>query len=174
MGPLVKSQLHCSLRGQHLVHKRSLHFGYASLTNESLLSAHAGLSVAPLIFWRKEYITDSGGPGEHRGGLGQVMEISHAEGAPLAISKMFDRVQHPARGRDGGRPGATGRVYLRGGEDLRGMGRDVVPPGARLVLETPGGGGLGDPTERDAERVEDDVLNGYVSEEASRELYGVD
>lgn len=129
-------------------------------------------TVAPLIFWRKEYITDSGGAGRHRGGLGQVMEITHAAGSPFAISKMFDRVKNPARGRDGGGPGATGRVYLRGGDELRGMGRDVVPPGGRLVLETPGGGGLGDPAEREPARVRDDVLNGFVSEKAARDVYG--
>jgi len=129
-------------------------------------------TVAPLIFWRKEYITDSGGAGRHRGGLGQVMEISHADGSPFAISKMFDRVDNPARGRDGGGPGATGRVYIRDGDELRGMGRDVVPPGARLVLETPGGGGLGNPAERDPAEVANDVLNGYVSEDAAEKVYG--
>ncbi|MXX68819.1 MAG: methylhydantoinase, partial [Gemmatimonadales bacterium] len=59
-------------------------------------------TVAPLIFWRKEYLPDSGGPGEFRGGLGQVMEISHADGEAFAVSKMFERVRNPARGRDGG------------------------------------------------------------------------
>jgi N-methylhydantoinase B len=129
-------------------------------------------TVAPLIFWRKEYITDSGGAGRHRGGLGQVMEISHADGSPFAISKMFDRVGNPARGRDGGGPGATGRVYLRAGDQLRGMGRDIVPPGGRLVLETPGGGGLGDPAGRDPAEIANDVLNGYVSEDAAGKVYG--
>ena len=130
-------------------------------------------TVAPLIFWRKEYITDSGGVGQHRGGLGQVMEISHADGAAFTISKMFDRCINPASGRDGGGPGVTGRVYVRGGEEFRGMGRDVVPPGDRLVLETPGGGGLGDPADRDPAAVRDDVLNGYVSADAARKDYGV-
>ncbi len=129
-------------------------------------------TVAPLVFWRKEYITDSGGAGKHRGGLGQVMEISHADRSPFVISKMFDRITNPARGRDGGSPGATGRVYLRDGDELRGMGRDVVSPGGRLVLETPGGGGLGDPAERDPAALRDDVLNGYVSEDAARKVYG--
>ena len=115
---------------------------------------------------------DSGGPGRHRGGLGQLMEIAHADGAPFAISKMFDRVHNPARGRDGGHPGATGRVYLVDGEVLRGMGKDVVPPGGTLVLETPGGGGLGDPAARDRAQLRDDVLNGYVSEDAARAVYG--
>ncbi len=129
-------------------------------------------TVAPLIFWRKEYRTDSGGPGKHRGGLGQVMEISHAGGAPFAISKMFDRIHNPPRGRQGGQAGRPGRVYIKDGPDLKGMGREVVPPGARVVLETPGGGGIGDPHARDRALVERDVLNGYVSKEIAVCDYG--
>ena len=124
-------------------------------------------TVAPLIFWRKEYIPDSGGPGEHRGGLGQVMEISHAAGAAFAVSKMFERVRNAARGRDGGGAGAPGRVYIPGAGELRVKGREIVPPAHRIVLETPGGGGLGDPRVRCREKVRDDVLNGLVSPEAA-------
>ena len=131
-------------------------------------------TVAPLIFWKKEYIPDSGGPGEFRGGLGQVMEISHASGEPFAISKMFERVRNPARGRAGGRNGALGRVYVPEGEELRAKGREVVPPGHRIVLETPGGGGLGDPRGRSRRRVREDVLDGYVSERAATQAYGLD
>ena len=120
-------------------------------------------TVAPLIFWRKEYIPDSGGAGEHRGGLGQVMEISHAEGAPFAVSKMFERVRNAARGRDGGGAGAAGRVHVPGVGDLRVKGREVVPPGHRIVLETPGGGGLGDPNDRSRDKVREDVADGFVS-----------
>ncbi|MDE2878655.1 hydantoinase B/oxoprolinase family protein [Candidatus Palauibacter soopunensis] len=120
-------------------------------------------TVAPLIFWRKEYLPDSGGPGEFRGGLGQVMEISHAEGEAFAVSKMFERVRNPARGRDGGGDGAAGRVHVPGVGEFRPKGREVVPPGRRIVLETPGGGGLGDPARRPRERVREDVLDGYVS-----------
>ncbi len=120
-------------------------------------------TVAPLIFWRKEYIADSGGPGEFRGGLGQVMEIAHAEGAAFAVSKMFERVRNAARGRDGGGAGAPGRVYVPGAGELRVKGREIVPPGHRIVLETPGGGGLGDPRRRARGRVEADVLDGLVS-----------
>ncbi|MDE2943970.1 MAG: hydantoinase B/oxoprolinase family protein [Gemmatimonadota bacterium] len=120
-------------------------------------------TVAPLIFWRKEYLPDSGGPGEFRGGLGQVMEISHADGEAFAVSKMFERVRNPARGRDGGGDGAAGRVLVPGVGEFRPKGREVVPPGRRIVLETPGGGGLGDPARRPRERVREDVLDGYVS-----------
>ena len=128
-------------------------------------------TVAPLIFWRKEYIPDSGGPGEYRGGLGQVMEISHAQGAPFAVSKMFERVRNAARGRDGGGAGAAGRVHVPGVGDMRVKGREVVPPGHRIVLETPGGGGLGDPCDRSRDRVREDVLDGYVSAEEAVRAY---
>ena len=131
-------------------------------------------TVAPLIFWRKEYIPDSGGPGEFRGGLGQVMEISHASGEPFAISKMFERVRNPARGRSGGGAGARGRVYVPKLGQLRAKGREVVPPGHRIVLETPGGGGLGDPRRRSRERVRDDVADGYVTMAAAARDYGLE
>ena len=130
-------------------------------------------TVAPLIFWRKEYIPDSGGPGEYRGGLGQVMEISHAQGAAFAVSKMFERVRNAARGREGGGVGAPGRVYMPGGDVLRVKGREIVPPGRRIVMETPGGGGLGDPCDRDRARVREDVLDGYVTAEVAAREYGM-
>ena len=129
-------------------------------------------TVAPLIFWRKEYIPDSGGPGEFRGGLGQVMEISHASGEPFAISKMFERVRNPARGRAGGRDGAPGRVHVPKLGQLRAKGREVVPPGHRVILETPGGGGLGDPRRRARELVREDVLDGYVTAASAAKDYG--
>jgi N-methylhydantoinase B len=131
-------------------------------------------TIAPIVIWKKEYRRDSGGPGRQRGGLGQVMEIAHAEGAPFAVSTMFDRVVNPARGRAGGGAGATGRVRLASGAELRPKGRQSVPAGERLVLEMPGGGGYGDPRQRAPERVAEDVRNGLVSPEAAREYYGVE
>jgi N-methylhydantoinase B len=128
-------------------------------------------SITPLVFWRKEYRTDSGGAGRQRGGLGQVMEIANGEDAPFSLSATFDRIVHPPRGREGGHDGTTGRVGLASGPKLRGMGRQTIPAGDRLVVEFPGGGGYGDPTERDAARVAEDVLNGFVTAEAARTLY---
>ena len=130
-------------------------------------------AIAPIIVWRKEYRQDSGGPGRHRGGTGQVMEITSAEGAPFAISSMFDRITYPARGRQGGAAGRTGRMYTDAGTELRGKGRQPIPAGERLVMEMPGGGGYGDPFERDSERVRDDVRNELVSAEAAARDYGV-
>jgi len=127
--------------------------------------------TAPLVIWRKEYLTDSGGAGRFRGGLGQELRISHRHGAPFVVSKMFDRVQHPARGRDGGAAGAPGAVFVEDGETLRGKGRDRIPAGATLVLHTPGGGGIGDPAHRDPEDVDADLAAGLISAEAAREAY---
>ena len=118
--------------------------------------------TAPLIFWRREYRSGSGGAGKFRGGLGQVIEIAHAEGAPFVVSKMFDRIGHPARGRRGGAAGAGGRVYLKDGGELRGKGRDEVPEGATLVFETPGGGGVGNPAERAPEAKRQDAEEGLI------------
>lgn len=129
-------------------------------------------ATAPIIMWRKEYKTDSGGPGEYRGGLGQVMEFAHAEGRAMAASKMFERIRHPARGREGGGAGAPGKVSLDDGTILRGMGRDVVPENRRLIVETPGGGGKGSPEARRREKLAEDVKAGFVSEEAALREYG--
>ncbi len=130
-------------------------------------------AIAPIVVWRKEYRPDSGGPGTYRGGTGQIMELSNIEDAPFAISSMFDRVRHPARGREGGRPGQCGRMYLRSGAELRAKGRQPVPAGERLVMEMPGGGGYGDPLRRAPEAVARDVRDGLVSRDAALESYGV-
>ena len=130
-------------------------------------------AIAPIVVWRKEYRTDSGGAGSTRGGVGQVMEITNAEGAPFAMSSMFDRVHHAARGRNGGGDGQQGRVRLGSGTDLKPKGRQAVPEGDRLIMEMPGGGGYGDPKARDAAKVALDVRDGLVTAEKARSLYGV-
>jgi N-methylhydantoinase B len=119
-------------------------------------------NAAPLVIWRKEYRPDSGGAGAYRGGVGQIMEFAHAAGEAFAVSKMFDRMHHPPRGRQGGSPGAPARVFVKDGPDLRGMGREIIPPGCSMVLETAGGGGRGDPDERPPDLALADRLRGLV------------
>ncbi|MDA1075129.1 MAG: hydantoinase B/oxoprolinase family protein [Proteobacteria bacterium] len=126
--------------------------------------------TSPLVIWRKEYLPDSGGSGQYRGGLGQVIEIRHADGAAFYASKMFDRILHPPRGRDGGEAGAPGRVYVRvnGQEtDLLGKGKELVPAGATLVLETPGGGGIGAASDRAESALASDAENGLTTRRES-------
>ncbi len=97
----------------------------------------------PLVFWRKELRRGSGGDGTHRGGDGQVIEVAHRDNEPFEILAAFDRIAFPPRGRDGGQDGAAGALATDGGRVLRGKGTQRVEPGERLVVSTPGGGGLG-------------------------------
>ena len=86
---------------------------------------------------------------------------------------MFDRIDHPARGRNGGGIGAPGIARLQSGEAVRSKGNQEIPTGDRLLLEIPGGGGFGLPFERDPEAVGRDVQMGLVSRESAARDYGV-
>ena len=126
----------------------------------------------PLYFRRKEYLTDSGGAGEWRGGLSQAIEIANRENAPFAISAAtFDRIKFAAQGRDGGAPGVKGVARLGSGQALPDKGIHVVPKGDSLVVELPGGGGFGEPRLRARQLVEADVKAGIVSLQAARTQY---
>jgi N-methylhydantoinase B len=130
-------------------------------------------SIAPVIFYRREFRAGSGGPGKFRGGLGQAIEIGGAGANPVALLCNFERVKNPARGRDGGGTGAAGAVNLRSGRPIRPKGRQTVPPRDAICLSLPGGGGFGDPRTRDPQAVLDDVLDGLITVEEARRDYGV-
>ena len=130
-------------------------------------------SVAPVVFYRREFRESSGGAGKYRGGLGQVIELGGAGATPVALLCNFERVKNPARGRNGGGPGAAGVVTLRSGRPIRPKGRQTVPPRDAIRLELPGGGGFGDPRTRDKQRVIDDVLDGLITAEEAQRDYGV-
>jgi len=130
-------------------------------------------NVAPVIFWRKELKPDSGGAGRTRGGTGQIMEIAAKGDLEFAVNATFDRVANAPKGREGGLSGAPGVVHLKSGRTLRTKGFQIIPDGDRLILELPGGGGMGDPTARDPLLVARDVRDGLVSAENARTLYQV-
>ncbi|GAA4322833.1 hydantoinase B/oxoprolinase family protein [Pigmentiphaga soli] len=130
-------------------------------------------TMAPIRFWRKEFRQDSGGPGRHRGGLGQVVEVESTEPADLLIAATFDRVKFAPRGVEQGKDGSPGRLYLKSGKQLKAKGRQLVPANDRLIVETPGGGGWGDPKARDRQAVLADLREGYISLEAAVETYGL-
>jgi N-methylhydantoinase B len=130
--------------------------------------------TGPVIIWRKELRPDSGGAGRQRGGLGQYMEIGATDGHEFDFSAMFDRVCHPARGREGGQPGGLTSFELDDGTVMRGKGRQEIPPGRRVMLALPGGAGYGNPRNRDPAQVARDVELGYVSPETAARDYGVE
>ena len=130
-------------------------------------------NVAPVIVWRKELTTDSGGPGRTRGGCAPIMEIGTKGEQEFAVNAIFDRVAHPPQGRDGGGAGMAGGVHLDDGTVLRTKGYQIVPAGSRLVLQLPGGGGMGEAPTRDPAAVGRDVRDGLVSAAAARAVYRV-
>ncbi len=130
-------------------------------------------NAAPIVIWRKELRPDSAGAGRTRGGFGQIMEIGAKDDLEFAVNAVFDRVANPPRGRDGGGGGAPGIVALKSGTRLRTKGFQVIPEGDRLVLELPGGGGLGDAATRDPALVARDVRDGLISAVAANAVYRV-
>ena len=130
-------------------------------------------NVAPLIIWRKELKPDSGGAGRTRGGVGQIMEFATKGDLEFAVNASFDRIGHAPKGREGGLDGGRGVVTTKSGKILRTKGYQVIPDGDRLILELPGGAGMGDPTTRDPEAVLRDVRDGLVSIANAKALYKV-
>ncbi len=129
----------------------------------STMSVEATEHVGPITVWRKELWANSGGAGRQRGGLGQIIEIEPRAGYDFYFNAMFDRVDYPARGREGGQDGAPGRVALTDGTALRAKGRQLVKNGQRLRLCLPGGGGYGPAQERDPQDVANDLAAGYIT-----------
>ena len=133
-------------------------------------------SISPVVMHKRELRRDSEGAGRHRGGFGQEMELGvrGEDGGPSwTLSAMYDRTRFPAPGMLGGRDGAAGSVGTASGETLHPKRQQLIPAGERLVLKLPGGGGYGDPLERDPELVRRDVEDGLVSPEHALEDYGV-
>lgn len=139
------------------------------MTMPAEATEHAG----PVIIWRKELRSDSGGAGQHRGGLGQYMEVGAREGHEFDIQAMFDRVDHPARGRRGGSEGSATTIALDDGTPMKGKGKQFVPHGRRVVMAFPGGAGYGTVSDRDLALVKRDLARGYISERTAAEDYGL-
>jgi N-methylhydantoinase B len=119
--------------------------------------------ITPLLFWRKELRANSAGAGRTRGGFGQEIEVESRIGKSFELLAAYDRINHPARGRNGGSPGAPGSVSLKSGEVLKGKGFLTIPAHDRLVIHTPGGGGFGNPAERSCDDINRDRGDGLVS-----------
>ena len=129
--------------------------------------------VGPVLIWRKELRPDSGGAGQYRGGLGQFMEVGARDGHEFDFSAMFDRVDHPARGRHGGANGAVTQIARDDGAAMQGKGKQFVPHGRKVVMSFPGGAGYGAPADRDPALVRRDLALGYISPGRAREIYGL-
>jgi N-methylhydantoinase B len=134
-------------------------------------------SDTPLIVEKRELLTDSGGAGKMKGGLGRrvVFRIPDDEYAPMPpvnLGIQSGRYRYPPEGLFGGKRGAKAQFLVRG-QPGNPFGLTRMKPGDVIIMDAAGGGGFGDPLDRDPEMVQEDVIQGYVSMEKAREDYGV-
>jgi len=136
-------------------------------------------SLYPIVFTQWALRPDSGGPGRHRGGLGAIYEIEALADGGAEVFLLGERGKYPPPGANGGGTAALNRFIYE--TDTGEMTPPLVSKvtdirirrGQKVRLETPGGGGFGDPLARDPERVARDVRFGYVSRGAAERDYKV-
>lgn len=146
------------------------------LGNVGLLPAEICERQYPIRIATTELMTDSAGAGAHRGGLGIRRVYEFLDTCDVVFYTEQTRPEFAAWGADGGHPGAPARLRLircDGSEQAITKNRLLVYSGDRLVTETGGGGGRGDPRRRDPEAVQRDLREGKISREAAVRLYGV-
>jgi N-methylhydantoinase B len=134
-------------------------------------------SDTPLLVERRELLPDSGGAGKQRGGLGRrvVFRVPEGEDGPLGpvtLGIQSGRFRKPPEGLFGGQPGARAR-FLVGDSPGNPYGLTQLRAGDVVTMDAAGGGGFGEPRERDPEAVAGDVRAGYVSRERAERDYGV-
>ncbi|MED3662702.1 hydantoinase B/oxoprolinase family protein [Ureibacillus sp. FSL K6-8385] len=134
--------------------------------------------LSPVITTKHEIITDSGGPGKYRGGCGVEKGGVLTEVFGGVMSYCCDRSRSITWGIKGGLPSIPQGAVLHPGTDKEqflGTIFSNIPmkKGDSFTRPSAGGGGLGDPLERDVETVLEDVIDGYVSIERARKDYGV-
>ena len=148
----------------------------ASFGNLWKATAEINESLYPHIQWSRDYRTDSGGPGQWRGLCG-----SHYEKEVRVDAKVYTYVvgmKYPMPGICGGEPGAPNRMVIRYGSDDEFVVRhtadwEPISAGERIMYDYGGGGGWGNPLDRDPQAVLDDVLDEYVSVTGAERDYGV-
>ncbi len=134
-------------------------------------------SDTPLVVEKRELLADSGGVGKMKGGLGKrevfkVPDDSYAPIPPINLGIQSGRYIYPAEGLFGGKSGAKAQ-FLVNGVQGNSYGLTQMKPGDVVTIDAPGGGGYGNPSEREPQIVLHDVIEGYVSIEEAKSEYGV-
>ncbi len=125
----------------------------------------------PFLVEKYALVEDSGGAGEYRGGLGLMRQLSCL--TDMNVSLITGRPGIKPYGLFGGEGGATDESLVKFPDgEIRKVKSEKVPKGSSVIIKTSGGGGWGDPLQRDPSRLEWDVLNGYVSIASAKEKYG--
>ena len=134
-------------------------------------------SDTPLLIEERGLIMDSGGPGKQRGGIGRRMIIrspDDGENSPqrTTIAIQAGRFIYPPGGIFNGKDGSKAK-FLKNSENADPSGLTFCDPGDRISFISAGGGGYGNPFERNPKAVERDVQYGYISIEKAKQDYGV-
>ncbi len=134
-------------------------------------------SDTPLIVEKRELLVDSCGLGKMKGGLGKreifkVPDDQYAPIPPVNLGIQAGRYAYPAEGLFEGKPGSKAH-FLVNGVPGNSYGLTQLIPGDVVTIDAPGGGGYGNPLEREPEMVASDVIEGYISPESARNDYGV-
>ncbi|MEK9944385.1 MAG: hydantoinase B/oxoprolinase family protein [Alphaproteobacteria bacterium] len=148
------------------------HHTTPSPTNNAVVASEVWENETGVRINYRRLLADSGGPGEYRGGLGQIASLTNTRNDTVAIFMFGMRTEFPAKGYLGGKPG-TIREFLVDGKPIPPKGRLELKPGETFTIAEAGGGGYGDPLKRDLQRVLDDVRTGAVSIDAALRDYGV-
>jgi len=143
-----------------------------SPSNMRVLSTEILENLTSLLVEHRRIRPDSGGPGQFRGGLGQSYRLRNVTPHPLNVVGLGRRNSYPALGLRGGEAGAP-RTYHINDEAVFPRGRYVLKPGDIIDVSDAGGGGYGDPKQRDRAAVQADVAAGFVSPEAALAQYGL-
>jgi N-methylhydantoinase B len=126
----------------------------------------------PLLFIKKELVNDSGGAGRQRGGLASELSVRSEASEAITMGVRLDRLEHPAQGVAGGAAGTPSSVRVNS-KPVHPKRTLQLMPGDVYSVSCAGGGGYGDPTERDPAAVLKDVQGGYVSSATAYDVYGV-
>ena len=119
-------------------------------------------NLTGMTFLAKRLLPDSGGAGRFRGGLGQEISMRNDSAHSYAVSCLAGRTDFPPAGLLGGQPGAR-RVIAINGQEVHPKGRYVLEPGDVLTTREAGGGGFGDPAEREEAAMRRDAEAGFVT-----------
>jgi N-methylhydantoinase B len=148
----------------------------SSAFNASNIPVEAQEAVQPIVVERFQLIPDSGGPGRQRGGCG-IRRDMRIQGEDVKFTNLSERQRFAPFGLFGGEPGALGATVINPGEPserkVGGKESLELEYGDVVSFRLSGGGGYGEPLERDPEAVARDVRLGLVSPEAARNQYSV-
>jgi N-methylhydantoinase B/oxoprolinase/acetone carboxylase alpha subunit len=128
---------------------------------------------APFRVVSRELRPDTGGAGKYRGGLGQETVMECLNDSPVQVAFSGGRLVEPAIGREDALPGACGVIQIRDDAPFTHSGRGVMEKGDICRFDQPGGGGFGDPRDRDSALIARDLKMGYITAEIAQDIYGV-